>query len=326
MTPPMPNFMPNFMPNSVPTLDNPGASAMTANIPTAPQPGPTRRRNIRVASAVALIPLLTVLAACGGSSGTPGAQATSLATSQAPSSGAQGGSGTFPGATGLIAAVSPGTLQVQSTRAQNTVVYTASTTFTQVTSGHVAAGDCVTVTGAPATGSTSGLTATSVRIVAKVNGACAASGAFGGGAGGGGGSFPRRTGGGPSGAPSAGSGARRAFASATGTVSSTAGSTILVKGVLRSGQRAAGSTTPAAPTTITVTLPASAIITQTVAATSAAAVVGKCAIAIGTANSVGAINAKSITISTPGPSGCNVGGFGGRSNGTGTGGTGGTNA
>jgi hypothetical protein len=48
-------------------------------------------------------------------------------------------------------------------------------------------------------------------------------------------------------------------------------------------------------------------------------VVGRCAIAIGTANSVGVVNAKSITISTPGPNGCNAGGFGGRSAGSGSG-------
>jgi hypothetical protein len=312
----MPNFIPHLKSTLAPaTPDNPGATSMTVNIPTAFRPSLTPRRHLRVASAVAAIPLITMLAACGGSSA-PAAQATSQATSPAtnpaPGSGGQGGARTFPGATGLIAAVSPGTLQVQSTTAQNTVVYTASTKFTQTTTGHVAAGDCVTVTGAPATGSTSRLTATSVRIVAKVNGACSASGAFGGGApGGGAGSFPRRTGGAPSGAPSAGSEARRAFASATGMVSSTAGSTILVKGVLRGGQGAAGSATPPPPTTISITLPASATVTQTVAATSAAAVVGKCAIAIGTANSAGAINARSITISTPGPNGCNAGGFGG---------------
>ena len=321
--------MSNVLPNSVPTPDTTGAIAMTANLPVVSQPGLAFRRHLRVASVIAAIPLVTVLAACGSSSA-PAAQATSAATTQAPSSGGQGGARTFPGATGLIAAASPGTLQVQSTTAQNTVVYTASTKFTQDTTGHVAAGDCVTITGTPATGSSSALTATSVRIVVKVNGACTAAGALGAG-GPGGGSFPRRSGGAPSGAPSAGSGARRAFASATGTVSSAAGSTILVKGVLRSGLGAAGSTTAPAPTTITVTMPASATITQTVATTSAAAVVGKCATAIGTTNSVGAINARSITISTPGPNGCTTAGFGGRfnrngSNGTGTGSTGGSNA
>jgi hypothetical protein len=47
-------------------------------------------------------------------------------------------------------------------------------------------------------------------------------------------------------------------------------------------------------------------------------VVGQCATAIGSANNVGAITAKSITISKPGPNGCNAG-FGGRGGGAGTG-------
>ena len=213
---------------------------------------------------------------------------------------------------------------MQSTTAQNTVVYTAATKYTRVAAGHVAAGDCLTVTGTPVAGSTKALAATFARIEAKVNGACPTAGA-GGGFAGGAGSFAQRPSGAPSRAPSrapsGNSQARRAFASATGTVSSVAGSTILVKGVLRSGFGAAGSTTPASPTTITVTLGASAAVTQTVAATSAAAVVGQCARAIGPANDVGTITAKSITISAPGPSGCNAG-FGGRFNGTGANGAG----
>jgi hypothetical protein len=259
-----------------------------------------------------------VLAACGGSSsGTPAASAPAT---QAPSQGSNSGGGpAIPGASGLIAAASPGTLQVQSTTAQNTVAYTAATKFTAVTAGHVAAGDCVSVTGTPAAGSAKALSATSARILAKVNGACPTTGA-GGGVGGGG--FARR----PSGAPTGGSGARRAFASATGTVNSVSGSTILLHGVLRNGSSAAGSAAPASPSTITITLTGSATVTQTVPATSAAAVVGQCARAIGPANSTGTITARSITISKPGPNGCNTG-FGGRGgfNG-GTGASAGSNA
>ena len=299
-----------------------GATAMTENVPTPSQLGAGHRRRIRIGAALAVIPLVTVLAACGSSSS--GTSAASAPATQAPSqgsnSGATGGAPTFPGASGLIAAASPGTLQVQSATAQNSVVYTAATKFTAVTAGHLATGDCVTVTGAPGAGSAKALTATSVRIDVKVNGACPATGggagAAGGGGFGGGGSYASHA---PSRAPGGGSTARRAFASATGTVSSVSGSTILVNGVLRSGARATGSSTPSAASTITVTLPASATVTQTVAATSAAAVVGQCATAIGTANSAGAITAKSITISTPGSTGCSAGfgGFGGRGGGTG---------
>jgi hypothetical protein len=317
--------MTNNNQNPLTTLTNAGADAMTANIANPSQPRPTHRRQVKVAAAVALIPLLALLAACGNSSLAPAAQATNPATSPAPGPGAQARTGTFPGASGLIADASPGTLQVQSTTSQTTVVYTAATKFTKITAGHVVAGDCVTVSGAPATSSAQGLTATSVRIVAKVNGTCPTAGTGPGGFGGRG-AFPQR----PSGTPSNGAGQRRAFASATGTVSSAAGSTILLQGALRNGASAPDNATAPAPTAITVTLGASTTVTQTVPATSAAAVVGQCASAIGTANSTGTISARSITVSSPGPNGCQSG-FGGRFNGngnggTGTGSTGGTNA
>ena len=302
---------------------------MTVNNDNSSQTFPRRRvtQVSRVMAAFALVPLVTVLAACGGSSsGTPVAQAPNLAPTQAqnqvPGSGGQGGTsgqggtGAFPGASGLIAAASPGTLQVQSSTAQNTVVYTAATKFTQVIPGHVVSGDCVIVTGTPAAGSTQGMTATSARIMEKINGTCPTSGAIGGRLPGGG-QFSGR----PPGAPNGGSGSRRAFASVTGTVSSVSGTTVLVKGTLRNGPGAAGAATPATPATITVSLPASATVTQTVPATSAAAVVGRCARAIGPADSVGAITAKSITISRPGANGCRTG-FGGRSNGGGSNGGG----
>ena len=305
------------MTSPVLTPANPGATTMTVHAPTPSLARTTCGRRIQASAALALIPLVTVLAGCGssGSSGSSsGVSSTAPAATQAPGSGTPGGTPTIPGASGLIAAASPGTLQVQSATAQNTVTYTTSTKFTAVTAGHLATGDCVTVTGTPVAGSTQALTATSARIEAKVNGACPTAGASGGFPGSG--SAQR-----PSGAPTASSGARRAFASATGTVSSVTGSTILVKGVLRSGQRAAGSTTPASPSTITVTMSASAAVTQTVPATSAAAVVGQCARAIGPANSVGAITAQSITISAPGASGCRAG-LGGRGNFNGANGTG----
>ncbi len=46
-------------------------------------------------------------------------------------------------------------------------------------------------------------------------------------------------------------------------------------------------------------------------ATASALKVGQCITAIGTANSIGAVAARSIRVSQPGPSGC-VSGFGGR--------------
>jgi hypothetical protein len=293
---------------------------MTTNVTTPARSRPTRRSHIRVGAALAAIPLVAMLAACGGTSNVASAGAQAPATqvpTQAPNQGAAGGAPAIPGASGLIAAASPGTLQVQSATAQNTVSYTAATTFTKVTTGHIAAGDCVTVTGTPAAGSTQALAATSARIEAKVNGACPTAGANGGLPGGG--SFAQR----PSGTASGDARARRAFASANGTVSSVSGSTVIINGVLRNGPGTAGSSTPPSPTTITVTLGASATVTETVPATSAAAVVGQCARAIGPADVTGTITAKSISISSPGPNGCRIG-FGGRGNFNGAPGTGNT--
>jgi ABC-type phosphate transport system substrate-binding protein len=100
---------------------------MTVNVSTPARPGATHQRRVRVGAALAVIPLLAVLAACGGSSsGTPPTQAPTQGPTQAPNSGGSGGAPAIPGASGLIAAASPGTLQVQSATAQTTVVYTDS--------------------------------------------------------------------------------------------------------------------------------------------------------------------------------------------------------
>jgi hypothetical protein len=203
------------------------------------------------------------------------------------------------------------------------VTYTSATRFARTVAGKVADGQCVTVTGAPVSGSSDTLTATSVRIEAKVNGACptatARTGGFGGGQGGngsqagqggqgfqGGSAAPR-----PSGAPS---GQFRDFAFATGTVSTVSGSTVTIQGVLREGRPTAGqSSTPStasAPSPITVMLASTTTVTETVPATKAAAVVGMCATAIGKADDRGDIAATAITITKPDANGCRTG-FGG---------------
>jgi len=58
---------------------------------------------------------------------------------------------------------------------------------------------------------------------------------------------------------------------------------------------------------VVVTFTSSTTFTQRAAATAADLAVGKCATAFGTADSTGAVTARSITISTPGPSGCTTG-------------------
>ncbi len=107
----------------------------------------SRRRTLVAAFAVA--PVLVLVAACGGSS-SGGSGSTPAAAAPSPTrTGGTGQARTFPGASGLIAAASPGVLQVQSTTAQNTVTYTAATAFTETTTGTIGAGDCVVVTGTP---------------------------------------------------------------------------------------------------------------------------------------------------------------------------------
>jgi len=159
---------------------------------------PASRRAVRTAMVAALVPLALVLGACAssgsGSGTTPVAAQSRNGSGSGGGSGAGNGSGgpgqggrSFPGASGLIAAASAGTLQVQSTDSQTTVTYKGSTRFSQVVAATLAVGDCVMVTGTPATGSTTDVTATSVRVEAKVDGACPTATGRGNGAGFGGG-------------------------------------------------------------------------------------------------------------------------------------------
>jgi len=316
---------------------------------------PSTRRAVRTAAVAALVPVALLLSACG-SSGSPG---TTPVAAQSGGNGSGGngsgsggngsgnggggfgqGGGSFPGASGLIAAASPGQLQVQGTDAQTTVTYGASTRFTQVETATVAVGDCVTATGTPVSGSSSALTATTVRIDAKVNGACpAATGRPGAGGGNGGGNGGGGNGGGffggqsgsprprPSGVPS---GTARDFAFLSGTVTAVSGGTVTVQGVLRTARfGASASPQPTTPSSLTFTVDSTTAISQTVAATSKAAVVGMCATAIGKADDRGDIAATVITVSKPAADGCRAaaGGFGGfgfgRGNGSGSGGSGG---
>src|SRR4249919_202436 len=91
-------------------------------------------RTLRTVAVAALVPLALLLTACGGGSTPSGAAAVSSGQGRGnggPAFGQGGGGGGagagFPGASGLIAAVSPGTLQVQGTDAQTTVTYGRST-------------------------------------------------------------------------------------------------------------------------------------------------------------------------------------------------------
>lgn len=267
---------------------------------------------------------LALLTACSsGSSATtaaagsaaPTAAATGAPSGAAGANGRQGG----PAASGLIAAADGSTLQVQSQQdGQVAVTWAASTTFTQqvtVAASAIKAGECVTASDPTGSAASTSLTATTIRVTQPVNGSC--TGGFGGGTG------TRPSGapsGGtpPSGAPTGGampSGApTRTGAVASGPVVSVSGTTVVV--AASQFDPTSGST----PTTVdeTVTIAATTKITSQQEATSAAATVGRCASAQGTADSSGTIAATSISVTDAVDGACTgggAGGFGGGPNG-----------
>jgi Domain of unknown function (DUF5666) len=253
--------------------------------------------------------VVLAVAACGGA-GSAATPAATVASSAAPTSSPAptGARAAFPGTVGTAAAVSGSTLEVQNpTSGQVTVTFSASTAITEtvtVTSKDVTVGSCVTVVGQPAaTGAAAKpVTATSVTISAPVKGNCTAAGGFGGfgrGGGGGGagaGSSPR-----PSFSPrpqpsgSRGAFGRGGFGGADGKVTSVSASGFVVQGK----NPAAGT-----DTSVTVTTSSTTKYLKTVTAGPSALKVGQCITAVGTPNSIGAVAARSIRISQPGPNGC----------------------
>ena len=263
---------------------------------------------------------IVVLAAtaCGGSgttSTTPSAAPAAAASTPKPSSSAAA----FPGVTGTAAAVSGSSMEVQNpTSGQVTVTFTTSIPITDtvsVTAKDVTVGSCVTVTDKPSTtgSAASSVTATTVTISAPVKGSCTGAGGFGGGFGGGGFGGTR-----PSGAPrpsfsarprptgSGGALGNGAFGGANGKVLSVSATGFVVQARSRTAGSGTGTTT-----SVTVITNSASKYLKTVTATASALKVGQCITAIGTTNSIGAVAARSIRISQPGPSGC-VSGFGGR--------------
>lgn len=262
-----------------------------------------------------------LLAACSsGSGGTPSSSPASASAS--PAAGSPTGAGPRgprgPAASGTIAEVSAGSIEVQSQQAgQVTVTYTAKTAFSETASttrAAVTAGSCVVATAPSGTDTSShSFAAASVFVSKPTNGQCRQA-LFGGPRGSAGTGSPRafpsgvptrqRPSGFPSGFPSG-----RAFGSAAnGKVTGVSGSTITVSGTDPRTRSAA---------TYTVTLTSTTKYSQTVQTTAKALAVGKCASAEGKANDAGAVAATSIRITPPVNGTCEVG-FGGRRATTGT--------
>ena len=288
-----------------------------------------RPRSLASAGALGLVGL-AVLTACGGSSsGSTAAAAPSATSSGAASGGAASARERGPAASGLVAAADGSTLQVQNQQdGQVAVTWSASTTFTQqvtVAASAIKAGDCVVAASTSGDGTGTSFTATTVRVTAAVDGECT-------GATGGGGRFPGGdTGGRPSGAPTGGvpsgfpadgtrpSGApTRTGTVATGAVVSVSGDTIVVA-ARRFGDTSGTPTASSTPTTVdtTVTVGSGTTVTTEQKATSAAATVGRCVTAEGTADSTGAVAATSIAVTDAVDGACTsgFGGFGGPPNG-----------
>ena len=267
---------------------------------------------------------VVLLAGCGGSSsgsggsGTPSGATSSGAAAAGGTTG--GGTGRGPAASGEIAAVSGTTMQVQSQQSgQVAVSWTSTTTFSQqvtLAASSIKAGDCVTAVGASGT-STSATTfsAASLSVTTATNGSC--TGGFGGG--GGGGSAPSgfpsgsRPSGFPSGARPSGfpsGGTARSVAIASGSVVSVSGSSVVVA----ARDFTAGSGSGSSTTNKTVALAATTKITGEQTATASAVKVGRCATAVGSSDSSGAVTATTIRVTDPVNGSCTsgFGGFGGR--------------
>lgn len=247
--------------------------------------------------------------ACGGGGAgttatTPAAASPAASDSPTPAS----TQAAFPGVVGTAAAVSGSSMQVQNpTSGEVTVTFSTATVITEtvaVTSKDVTAGSCVTVVGQPSTSATRSVTATTVTISAPVKGNCGGTGGFGGFGGFGGprGTFSPRPGFTPRPRPTGSRGAFGGFGGANGKVTSLSASGFVVQG----RNPVAGTDTS---TTVTITTATKYL--KTITAQLSALKVGECITAVGQANSIGAVAARSIRISLPGPNGC-VSGFGRR--------------
>ena len=269
-----------------------------------------RRSWRRWTPALAGLGVALAATACGGG-GTTAATTTPAASSSPTPASTQAA---FPGVVGTAAAVSGSSMEVQNpTSGQVTVTFSTATVITEtvaVTSKDVTAGSCVAVVGQPSTSgsATRSVTATTVTISTPVKGNCSGTAAFGSG-----GVFPRgtfspRPGSSPRPRPSFSRGAFGGFGGADGKVTSLSATGFVVQG----RNPAAGT-----DTSITVTTTAATKYLKMVTARPSALKVGQCITAIGSANSIGAVAARSIRISQPGPNGC-VTSFGGRRGGFGS--------
>jgi hypothetical protein len=250
------------------------------------------RQNRRTRSGLIVGAATLTLAACGNGTAGNFVPASGAPTPVAPQ-----------GAFGTIAMVAASNVEVQNPQSgQVTVNFSSSTTFDtidQATLQDVTVGSCVTVT--PAANAPAGQTvpAGTVLISQPAANGCTRAGTFGGGASGGsrqdGGANPSRRVR-PSGQP--GPDGPNGPRGVGGSVTAANGNTFTVHNTVPGNGNV--------PADITVTIDSNTLFTKSVSADAHALAVGKCVLAAGPTDDTGAVTARSMTITTPGPNGCAV--------------------
>jgi hypothetical protein len=239
-----------------------------------------RTRLTRLAGpALAALALLS-LVACGGTAAASGA-----AAKTSPSPGARARNGTA----GELVQMNGMTLILSATSGDLTVVYDTSTTFQKTSTGtfaDVSAGKCIVATGQKDAAGT--MTAATVRLTGKVNGTCAVAAGPGGGGGGGNRTPP------PGASPRPN---RPNVAFVAGEVTAVKGTAITIQ--------------PATGAAQLVTIPTTATVSRSAAATAADLALHQCVQANGPRDAAGKVTARTVTIVPAGPSGCFTGGGGG---------------
>ena len=235
-------------------------------------------------AATGVVATLT-LAACGSSTA---ASTTSPSSTASPNANARRG-----GTAGELVRISGSSLLVSTQSGDVNVSLGSSTPVTKTRTGSVAditTGACIVATG---TKDASGaLTASTVRISPMVNGSC--TGFFGGP---GGGPNPSRSPRPDNSPRPTGNGTPPAFA--RGQVTGVSGTAVTLQDAANNN----AATTITVPTTVRVSV--SQVITSTDLA------VGDCVLANGQKDTSGTVQARSVNVVPPGPSGCFTGGAGG---------------
>jgi hypothetical protein len=221
------------------------------------------------------------LLACGGAASAHAAA--SSGSGQAQAAGARNG------AAGQITQLASSSLVLKTQTGSATVDYNGSTRFQQTSTGAVSdivAGVCILAVGQP--NAAGGVTAMTVTLSPKVNGACTLAAGNGNGRG-------TRT-------PPAGGNAAAAFFT-RGEVAAVEGSMVTVS--------------PSSGADQTITVSDNARVTMSEASSASRLAIGQCVIATGSRDSAGTVHATGLTIAAAqaGPSGCQLGfpgGFGPR--------------